>query len=96
MWVLPTLIIVILYGIITPSVFITWISLELSLLLFLNLIKSLNHKSPTEELVYYFVIQALGRTLILFCWLSTLTSIAISTVFFLALLLKLGVFPFHG
>lgn len=95
MWILPMLIRVILIGLVTPSIFLTWVSLEISLFLFLALIKFLNNKSSAEEVVYYFVVQALGRTLILFSWLSSLTWRATNIVFLLALILKLGIFPFH-
>lgn len=92
---IPGLRFIILVGIITPSIFITWTILELSLFIFLNLIKTFKAKSRTEETVYYFVVQALGRTLILFRWLLSLVSTLRQILIFLALLLKLGVFPFH-
>lgn len=94
---LPLLRLTITVGVLTPSVLLTWISLEVSLLLFLSLL-SMTHtsRSTKEDILYYFISQALGRTLILFSWVVFIKTNLSSWVINVALVLKIGLFPFHS
>lgn len=47
-------------------------------------------------LVYYFVIQSLGRVVILYSWIARRLFFLASYLTLLRVLLKLGVFPFHS
>lgn len=79
-----------------------WIGFEVNLLSFIPIILQSQNNQETEASVKYFLIQALGSSLILMSSLSILlqnfsvfshniTSIALS----LALIIKMGVAPFH-
>lgn len=49
-----------------------------------------------EECVHYFVIQAVSRTLILYFWINSSLNRRAFDFIFLALSIKLGIFPFHS
>lgn len=97
MWVSPVLGFTIVIGVLTPSVLLTWVSLEVSLLLFLTLLRA-RHSTLTkkEDVLYYFINQALGRTIILFSWVTLIKNYVSFGVIELALILKIGLFPFHS
>lgn len=69
--------------------------LEVALLIFLILIKKSINQTH-EELVYYFVVQALGRRMILLCWLLPGAFLYTNYLIILSLLVKIGVFPFQS
>lgn len=96
-WAYPLLGLTVLLGVLTPSILITWVRLELSLLLFLTLL-SIGHNAwaRKEDVLYYFINQALGSTLILFSWVISMKTPFSLWMMGLALLLKIGLFPFHS
>nr|YP_010516391.1 NADH dehydrogenase subunit 2 [Caridina longshan]UXL88562.1 NADH dehydrogenase subunit 2 [Caridina longshan] len=78
------------------SWFMAWIGLELNLLSFIPLLSSKSNRYSSESSLKYFLIQALGSSLILASaplslYLQDITTITIT----LALLLKMGAAPFH-
>jgi hypothetical protein len=76
-----------------------WILLELNFLAFIAILnKSMLFKISNKTL-NYFLVQAVGRGLILiviFIFLIQATSAFLASLYFLALLLKLGGAPFHS
>nr|YP_009107541.1 NADH dehydrogenase subunit 2 [Enoplometopus debelius]AIU44738.1 NADH dehydrogenase subunit 2 [Enoplometopus debelius] len=80
----------------SSSWFLAWTGLELNLLSFIPIIIIKNNQYSSEAALKYFLIQALGSSLIIFSASTTLTFLNFSPVFMLiALLLKLGAAPFH-
>nr|ACA21289.1 NADH dehydrogenase subunit 2 [Shinkaia crosnieri] len=78
------------------SWFSVWTGLELNLLSFIPLIMSSNSRYSSEAALKYFLIQALGSSLIIFSSSILLFSPKLfSFIITPALLLKLGVSPFH-
>nr|AUN45064.1 NADH dehydrogenase subunit 2 [Aegla aff. longirostri MHT-2018] len=78
------------------SWFSAWTGLELNLLSFIPLIVLLNNKYSAEAALKYFLIQALGSSMIIFASVILLFSLNIPfTIIAFALLLKLGAAPFH-
>nr|QFG40088.1 NADH dehydrogenase subunit 2 [Munidopsis verrilli] len=80
----------------SSSWFNAWAGLELNLLSFIPLLISSKSRYSSEAALKYFLIQALGSTLIIFSsalllFSPTLFSISMAS----ALLLKLGATPFH-
>jgi NADH:ubiquinone oxidoreductase subunit 2 (subunit N) len=82
-------------GCLTPSLLVTWIILELRLLLFLMILKKSTTKIH-EELIYYFVVQALGRRMILLSWVLEGIFRYADYLILIALILKMGLFPFQS
>nr|YP_009509634.1 NADH dehydrogenase subunit 2 [Curtonida isos]AUN45051.1 NADH dehydrogenase subunit 2 [Curtonida isos] len=80
----------------SSSWFGAWAGLELNLLSFIPLITSNNTRYSSEAALKYFLIQALGSSLVIFSS-STLmfSSYLFSTILASALLLKLGAAPLH-
>jgi len=81
------------------SFIVLWILLELNFLAFIAILnKSMLFKISNKTL-NYFLVQAVGRGLILiviFIFLIQATSAFLASLYFLALLLKLGGAPFHS
>nr|YP_009026967.1 NADH dehydrogenase subunit 2 [Cherax crassimanus]CDN96574.1 NADH dehydrogenase subunit 2 [Cherax crassimanus] len=85
-----------LLSISSSSWFSAWIGLELNLMSFIPLISSKTNQYPSEASLKYFLIQALGSSIIILA--SSLTPLYpsfIPMIISLALLLKLGAAPFH-
>nr|YP_009255949.1 NADH dehydrogenase subunit 2 [Mierspenaeopsis hardwickii]ANF05019.1 NADH dehydrogenase subunit 2 [Mierspenaeopsis hardwickii] len=80
----------------SSSWFGAWIGLELNLMSFIPLISSKNNQYSSEAALKYFLIQALGSSVIILSASLMLFSPYFSNIFFaLALLLKAGAAPFH-
>nr|YP_009255987.1 NADH dehydrogenase subunit 2 [Solenocera crassicornis]YP_010580180.1 NADH dehydrogenase subunit 2 [Solenocera melantho]ANF05071.1 NADH dehydrogenase subunit 2 [Solenocera crassicornis]AXJ93135.1 NADH dehydrogenase subunit 2 [Solenocera crassicornis]UZS90564.1 NADH dehydrogenase subunit 2 [Solenocera melantho] len=80
----------------SSSWFGAWIGLELNLMSFIPLISSKNNQYSSEAALKYFLIQALGSSIIILSASLMLFSPSLSnTLFSLALLLKAGAAPFH-
>nr|YP_010470978.1 NADH dehydrogenase subunit 2 [Allogalathea elegans]UVF62807.1 NADH dehydrogenase subunit 2 [Allogalathea elegans] len=80
----------------SSSWFGMWTGLELNLLSFIPLIMSSNTRYSSEAALKYFLIQALGSSLIIFASSMLLFSSQLfSIILTMALLLKLGSAPFH-
>nr|YP_010480834.1 NADH dehydrogenase subunit 2 [Blepharipoda liberata]UVN15670.1 NADH dehydrogenase subunit 2 [Blepharipoda liberata] len=79
-----------------PSWFGAWIGLELNLMSFIPLIMNNKNQCSSESALKYFLIQALGSSLIIFAASLTLISYEFSMIMLTTpLLLKLGAAPFH-
>nr|YP_009545527.1 NADH dehydrogenase subunit 2 [Metapenaeopsis barbata]AYO45605.1 NADH dehydrogenase subunit 2 [Metapenaeopsis barbata] len=80
----------------STSWFGAWIGLELNLLSFIPLISSKNNQYSSEAALKYFLIQALGSSIIIMsASLMLFTTEPTSTLMTIALLLKAGAAPFH-
>ncbi|YP_001382120.1 NADH dehydrogenase subunit 2 (mitochondrion) [Penaeus chinensis] len=85
-----------LLSISSSSWFGAWIGLELNLLSFIPLISSKNNQYSSEAALKYFLIQALGSSIIVMSASFTMSFNELSTLLFTAaLLLKSGAAPFH-
>ena len=80
-----------------------WIGIEINLLSFIPLISSYQMFQETEARVKYFIIQAIGRGLILTRGiiainvnLNAYTTYITSIIFIIRMLIKLGIAPFHS
>lgn len=76
---------------------IIWFLLEINFISFIGVLtQSLNSSNPNRNL-YYFLIQSLGRVIILIRFFSRIiiSSFLFNIFFFLSLILKLGGVPFH-
>jgi NADH-ubiquinone oxidoreductase chain 2 len=70
--------------------------LELNLLSFIPLISSKNNQYSSEAALKYFLIQALGSSIIIISASFIMSSSELATTLFtVALLLKAGAAPFH-
>jgi NADH:ubiquinone oxidoreductase subunit 2 (subunit N) len=79
-----------------------WIGIELNLLSFIPLIASSSSLQETEARVKYFIIQAIGRGLILTAGIISTNPLLndklapiITIIFILRIAIKLGIAPFH-
>nr|YP_009512581.1 NADH dehydrogenase subunit 2 [Hymenopenaeus neptunus]AXJ93148.1 NADH dehydrogenase subunit 2 [Hymenopenaeus neptunus] len=80
----------------SSSWFGAWIGLELNLLSFIPLVSSKNNQYSSEAALKYFLIQALGSSVIILSASIMLFSFYSSSILMtIALLLKAGVAPFH-
>nr|YP_010515277.1 NADH dehydrogenase subunit 2 [Emerita talpoida]UXL87263.1 NADH dehydrogenase subunit 2 [Emerita talpoida] len=80
----------------SSSWFTAWIGLELNLLSFIPLIAIGNNQYSSEAALKYFLIQALGSSLIIFLTPTLMmTGDHIHSIMVIPLLLKLGAAPFH-
>jgi NADH-ubiquinone oxidoreductase chain 2 len=80
----------------SPSLFISWIGLELNTLAFLPLLLSKKSKLAREASIKYFLTQTLASVLILVGGLWFLASGGLATLtLLLGLRIKLGAAPFH-
>ena len=93
---LITLVLGLFISICARSWFRAWIGLELNLLSFVPLISSKNNRYSSEAALKYFLIQALGSSILLISTIIILIKIHIFSLFLLiTLLLKIGSAPFH-
>nr|YP_009110440.1 NADH dehydrogenase subunit 2 [Clibanarius infraspinatus]CEH27539.1 NADH dehydrogenase subunit 2 [Clibanarius infraspinatus] len=93
---LSTLITGTLISISSTSWFSAWVGLELNLLSFIPMMITKNNQYSSEAALKYFLIQALGSSLIIFSSSFSLVYFNITNiVLFFALILKLGGAPFH-
>lgn len=94
----PILWLTVLLGTISYSSLFRWIALEISLIIFLILIRVSIVYKWSEELIYYFRIQALGRVILLYVWISqwALNDFWAINLFYLRLTIKIGIMPFHS
>lgn len=78
---------------------VLWVLLELNFLAFISILsKSITFKTSNKTL-NYFLIQAVGRGIILiviFMFLMRVSYVMLRLLYFLALLIKLGGVPFHS
>lgn len=79
-----------------------WIGIELNLLSFIPLIARNKQYQETQAAVKYFIIQAVGRGLILTAAIILINNISIYTftyipqiIFIIRIIIKLGIAPFH-
>nr|ANJ60517.1 NADH dehydrogenase subunit 2 [Neoglyphea inopinata] len=79
----------------SSSWFGAWIGLEMNLMSFIPLITLKNNQYTSEAALKYFLIQALGSTMIMFSASLLMLNNSISIILILSLLLKLGAAPFH-
>nr|YP_010713855.1 NADH dehydrogenase subunit 2 [Aristaeopsis edwardsiana]WDD39075.1 NADH dehydrogenase subunit 2 [Aristaeopsis edwardsiana] len=80
----------------STSWFGTWVGLELNLLSFIPLISTKNNQYSSEAALKYFLIQALGSSIIIMsASFMLLSSESASFLMVVALLLKSGAAPFH-
>ena len=80
----------------SSSWFGAWVGLELNLLSFIPLISTKNNQYSSEAALKYFLIQALGSSIIILAASFTLTVInPAKPLMIIALLLKSGAAPFH-
>nr|YP_009002476.1 NADH dehydrogenase subunit 2 [Ranina ranina]BAO48232.1 NADH dehydrogenase subunit 2 [Ranina ranina] len=86
----------VLMAISSPSWFSAWVGLELNLMSFIPLIAMKGNYALSEASLKYFLIQALGSSIIIFssCLLLMVPSFAL-ILLLSSLLLKLGSAPFH-
>nr|QIC50543.1 NADH dehydrogenase subunit 2 [Penaeus stylirostris] len=85
-----------LLSISSSSWFGAWMGLELNLLSFIPLISSKNNQYSSEAALKYFLIQALGSSIIIMSASFMMSSSELATTLFtVALLLKAGAAPFH-
>ena len=90
-----TLILGIIISISSNSWFGAWMGLELNLLSFIPLIFIKNNQYSSEAALKYFLIQALGSTVLLISAIMITIKINFSAPLSTALLLKAGSAPFH-
>ncbi len=104
MWLSPSLFLIIIsivtrmcFVISSPSLFISWIGLELNTLAFLPLLLSKKSKLAREASIKYFLTQTLASVLILVggLWFLTLVRGLGTIALLLGLRIKLGAAPFH-
>nr|YP_002922047.1 NADH dehydrogenase subunit 2 [Penaeus californiensis]ACB30090.1 NADH dehydrogenase subunit 2 [Penaeus californiensis] len=80
----------------SSSWFGAWMGLELNLLSFIPLISSKNNQYSSEAALKYFLIQALGSSIIIMSASFMMSSSELATTLLtVALLLKAGAAPFH-
>nr|UEK25859.1 NADH dehydrogenase subunit 2 [Pachygrapsus fakaravensis] len=80
----------------STSWFGAWIGLELNALSFIPLITLKMNPYLSESALKYFLIQALGSAILIMASFILISTFKLASIFlFLALLLKLGVAPFH-
>nr|YP_009628969.1 NADH dehydrogenase subunit 2 [Metapenaeus joyneri]QBX88871.1 NADH dehydrogenase subunit 2 [Metapenaeus joyneri] len=80
----------------STSWFGAWIGLELNLLSFIPIISSKNNQYSSEAALKYFLIQALGSSIIILAAsLMLIKTIPANMLLCIALLLKAGAAPFH-
>nr|YP_009512594.1 NADH dehydrogenase subunit 2 [Gennadas parvus]AXJ93160.1 NADH dehydrogenase subunit 2 [Gennadas parvus] len=80
----------------SSSWFGAWVGLELNLLSFIPLISTKNNQYSSEAALKYFLIQALGSSVIILAASLVLTTISSAKfLMVVALLLKSGAAPFH-
>jgi len=80
----------------SSSWFGAWVGLELNLLSFIPLISSKNNQYSSESALKYFLIQALGSSVIILSASFSLISLSLAEPFLIiSLLLKIGAAPFH-
>jgi len=80
-----------------------WMGLEINLLSFIPLIICGSNDIESERAIKYFLVQALGSSLILFSYFSFIVFLVgliyrlklYSWILICALILKIGIFPFH-
>lgn len=89
------IIISILITISTNSWLITWIALEINLLVFIPLIIKKNRKYQTEASIKYFLTQALASILILIRIYFLKTNEIFNIIIILALIIKIAAAPLH-
>nr|YP_009465616.1 NADH dehydrogenase subunit 2 [Sergia lucens]BBC69452.1 NADH dehydrogenase subunit 2 [Sergia lucens] len=93
---LSTLLLGTILSISSSSWFGAWVGLELNLLSFIPLISSKNNQYSSESALKYFLIQALGSSIIILSASFFLMSLSSASLFLVAsLLLKAGAAPFH-
>nr|QFO87064.1 NADH dehydrogenase subunit 2 [Latreillia valida] len=80
----------------STSWFTAWVGLELNLMSFIPLISSKPLKTISEAAIKYFLIQALGSSIIIMssCFMMMFQNMALILIL-LALILKMGAAPFH-
>nr|YP_010385041.1 NADH dehydrogenase subunit 2 [Pinnaxodes major]UPL65051.1 NADH dehydrogenase subunit 2 [Pinnaxodes major] len=80
----------------SPSWFGAWVGLELNLMSFIPLITTKMASYFSETALKYFLIQALGSTLLIVSSFLSISMVYLSFILiFMSLLLKLGSAPFH-
>nr|BDL61479.1 NADH dehydrogenase subunit 2 [Tmethypocoelis choreutes] len=80
----------------SPSLFGSWVGLEMNMMSFIPLITTKMNSYYSEAALKYFLIQALSSSLFISSSLLSFSFLSVSLVFiFLSLLLKLGSAPFH-
>nr|YP_009865008.1 NADH dehydrogenase subunit 2 [Linuparus trigonus]QKE42646.1 NADH dehydrogenase subunit 2 [Linuparus trigonus] len=77
------------------SWFIAWVGLELNLMSFIPLITDKHNQFPSEAALKYFLIQALGSSMVIFAGPLSLHFPVFQATILIALLMKLGAAPFH-
>nr|YP_009511988.1 NADH dehydrogenase subunit 2 [Aristeus virilis]AXI97914.1 NADH dehydrogenase subunit 2 [Aristeus virilis] len=93
---LSTLLLGTMLSISSSSWFGAWVGLELNLLSFIPLVSTKNNQYSSEAALKYFLIQALGSSVIIMsASLALLSTSSASFLFVIALLLKAGAAPFH-
>ena len=105
MWLTPSLLLIILritsrifLVISSPSLFISWVGLELNTLAFLPILLSKKNKLTSESSIKYFLTQTLASVIVIVGGLILLvlqTELRITVILF-GLAIKLGAAPFHS
>lgn len=73
-----------------------WVGLELNLMSFIPLIIKKDNQYSSEATLKYFLVQALGSSILIFSIILSLLEIKVThSIMLYALLLKLGAAPFH-
>ena len=105
MWLTPSLLLIalritsrIFLVLSSPSLFISWVGLELNTLAFLPILLSRKNKLTSESSIKYFLTQTLASVIVIIGGLTLLILQAElrMTVILFGLAIKLGAAPFHG
>lgn len=78
---------------------VLWVLLELNFLAFISILSKSTTFKTSNKTLNYFLIQAVGRGIILiviFMFLMLVSYVMLRLLYFLALLIKLGGVPFHS
>ena len=105
MWLTPSLLLIalritsrIFLVLSSPSLFISWVGLELNTLAFLPILLSRKNKLTSESSIKYFLTQTLASVIVIIGGLTLLilqAELRITVILF-GLAIKLGAAPFHG
>ena len=88
----------IIIGLRSINIFIMWVWLELNTIVFLLLIYRNRIYGQIELIVKYFLVQSLSSAIFLYRILFLILryeELRVKIIFFLSILIKLGIFPFH-
>nr|YP_010879038.1 NADH dehydrogenase subunit 2 [Batracomorphus rinkihonis]WHE42690.1 NADH dehydrogenase subunit 2 [Batracomorphus rinkihonis] len=92
---LSTLKMSILLSLSSNSMFIIWMTIEISNLSFIPIMMSKKMKN-SESIMKYFIIQSISSMIIMFSMIMTLMNMNLETTMLVSLIMKMGGVPFHN